>query len=125
MYHSLQGCDVMSFNDMVKKQRNINKGIVESTLSPYELVRIQDDRVTDESEMSGLINISDRYHIVDYNGKTLATAKTLEDCIPQINKVSGWGADAVIDQKDLVAYDIKYNVWGAGHSYASHLIPRY
>lgn len=115
----------MSFNDMVKKQRNINKGIIESALSPYELVRIQDDRVTDESEMSGLINISDRYHIVDYNGKTLATAKTLEDCIPQINKVSGWGADAVIDQKNLTAYDIKYDTWGAGHSYASALISRY
>ena len=117
-------------NSLVKSRvdLNIRKGtgdLIMSDKSPYELVRIQDDRITDESELSSITNLSDRYHIVDYNGKTLATAKSLEECIPLINMVAGWNVDAVVDQKKLVAYDIKYDTWGAGHSYASALISRY
>lgn len=122
--------DIRKNNNSLKKSRvdlGISKNkIIDSPLSPYELVRLsEDERFMDESEFAGFFNPNDRYHIVDYNGKTLASAKTLEDCIPLINRLNGWGVDAVVDEKDLVAYDIKYGSWGAGHGYASHLVCKY
>ena len=97
-----------------------------SNKTNYELNQIvNNERIIDSDDLRTLINLNERYHVVDYNGKTLATAKTRQKALEQANRVYGFSPECVIDQKNLVAYNIKYTEYGAGHIVYSILESRY
>lgn len=97
-----------------------------SNKSNYELYQIVgNERIYDSDNLNQLINNNDRYHIVDYNGRTLATAKTRQKAIEQANRVYGFSPECVIDEKNLIAYNIKHTVYGAGHTVYNILESRY
>ena len=97
-----------------------------SNKTNYELNQIvSNERITDSDDLHTLINSNERYHVVDYNGKTLATAKTRQKALEQANRVYGFGPECVIDEKNLIAYNIKHTVYGAGHIVYNILESRY
>lgn len=100
--------------------------IIISNKSGYELNQIvNNERITDSDDLHTLINLNERYHVVDYNCKTLATAKTKQKALEQANRVYGFSPEYVIDEKNLVAYNIKHTVYGAGHIVYNILESRY
>lgn len=100
--------------------------IIISNKSGYELNQIaNNERINDSDDLHTLINPNERYHVVDYNGKTLATAKTKQKALEQANRVNGFSPECVIDEKNLIAYNIKHTVYGAGHIIYTILESRY
>ena len=95
--------------------------LVSSKLTPYELHRAScDDRIDENDSRNGICNPKDRYHIVDCNGRMLASAKSVDMAIINANRVISWNVCAVIDQKYLVAYAPVYATYGAGHTYIGY-----
>lgn len=98
-----------------KAECSLPKTIV-SKLSPYELYDLSvNKRVETKTELKKMCKMSQRYHLVNYSGKTLATATSIEKAIQIANRLNGWGIDCIIDQKVLVAWDLHARVFGAGH----------
>ena len=100
--------------------------IATSKMTDYELVNLMmNGSLMDEDDVAKIRNLSDRYHIVTYSGKTIATAKTMDKAIQNANKVMGWGVEAIIDEKMLVAWDLNVAPWGAGHRFIQSATRRY
>lgn len=99
--------------------------IATSKMCDYELYRLASDYLMEEEDVAKIRNLSDRYHIVDYNGKTIATAKTMDKAIQNANKVKNWGIDAIIDEKMLVAWEFNFSRLGAGHTFIKSATRRY
>lgn len=92
-----------------------------SKKTDYELFTIANQICLDAEQLDDLKRNSDRYCIVDYNGYTLATANSLDKAIANINKVHGWGASAVVDEKTGAHWNFDYKTFGAGHQIVNHL----
>lgn len=100
--------------------------IILSNKSNYELNQIvENERAYDFEQVRQLIKPTERYHVVDMYGRTLATAKTKQKALEQANRVNGFSPECVIDEKNLIAYNIKHTVYGAGHIVYNILESRY
>lgn len=109
-----------------KKTKPKTPRTVVSKLSLYELHNLAtNERIETKTEMKKLRKLRQRYHLVDYSGKTLATAASIEKAIQTANRLNGWGLDCIVDQKDLVAWDLHSSPYGAGHRVYSHATRRY
>lgn len=99
---------------------------ITSKLSPYELYDLSvNKRVETKTELKKMCRMSQRYHLVNYSGKTLATATSIEKAIQTANRIYGWGTDCIIDQKNLVAWDLHARIFGAGHAIYDSATRRY
>lgn len=103
----------------------MNGKIATSKLCNYELYQLATNYIMDEEGLTGYRNLGDRYHVVDYNSKTMVTAKTMDKAIQNANRAQAFSPRAIIDEKNLVAWDLKVSIWGAGHTIYTHAVRRY
>lgn len=109
-----------------KKAKYTPPKTITSKLSPYELYDLSvNKRVETKTELKKMCKMSQRYHLVNYSGKTLATATSIDKAIQIANRLNGWGIDCIIDQKDLVAWDFHVRIFGAGHAIYDSATRRY